>query len=298
MKKKKIIRFSIVLGIFLIIFGIVFLINSLNKNNFNNDYQKPEPEVIPYEMEPVKEYSYFFSIVNILNNYLDYLKDQNYEALYNILHDEYISLYNINENNIYDNLGSFSSSLQLSFNAKIMSYKTYNNRYLYYVKGDIIENNFEDSNIVSNDAMFLVNIDYDNVTYAIYPLDKIYENLPIRNPEKSILLNPYNELIGSNIITKEYICNLYLNDFINKINSNVSDTYSLLSKDFQKKMYPQKNDYIKYMNNNKDKLSSQVFSCNQLSEQKHIYEIKDMNFNNYIFTEESVMKYNVEFTLE
>ena len=206
MKKKKIIRFSIIMIIFLVIFGIVFLINSLNKNN-NIDYQEPKPEVIPYEMEPVEEYSYFFSVVNILNNYLNYIHDKNNEALMQILHPEYIDFYSIDNNNLYDYLGDFGDNLQVSFKAKMMTYKIYDdNNYLYYVKGDIIGNNFEDSKVVFSDAMFLVNIDYDNVTYAIYPLDYRYEVLPIEKPEKKISLNNYNELVGSNIITKDFIC--------------------------------------------------------------------------------------------
>ena len=171
MKKKKIIRFAIIIVIFLIIIGIIFLINNFNNTN-NFEYQEPEPEVIPYEMEPVKEYSYFFSVVNILNNYLNYLHDKNSDALFQVLHPEYLDLYKIDENNIYDNLGNFEDSLQLSFKAKVMAYKTYGNRYLYYVKGDIIENNFEDSMVISNDVMFLINIDYDNVTYTIYPFNR------------------------------------------------------------------------------------------------------------------------------
>ena len=296
MKKKKIIRFSIIMVIFLVIFGIVFLINSLNKKNINTNYQEPEPEVIPYEMEPVEEYSYFFSIVNILNNYLNYVHDKNNEALLQILHSEYLDLYKINDSNLYDNLGNFEDGLQLSFKAKIMDYKMYDNRYLYYVKGEIIENNFEDSKVVSNDVMFLVNVDYDNVTYAIYPLNYLYEILPINEPEKEISLNNYNELIGSNIITKEYICNLYLDDFIDKIN-NDEDTYHLLSDDFRKKQYPKKDDYLSFMANNKDKLNYQVYSCNSLSGTSHVYEVKDMNFNSYTFTEESIMNYKVEFTI-
>ena len=51
------------------------------------------------------------------------------------------------------------------------------------------------------------------------------------------------------------------------------------------------------MSKNKNKLSSQIFSCNSLSIQQHIYEIKDMNYNTYTFTEESVMNYKVEFTI-
>ena len=100
MKKKKIIRFSIIIGIFLIIFGLVFLINNFNNKNIDLDYQQPKPEVIPYEMEPVKEYSYFFSVVNILNNYLDYVHDKNNEALFQILHPEYINFYVVNNNNL------------------------------------------------------------------------------------------------------------------------------------------------------------------------------------------------------
>ena len=270
--------------------------NSLNNIN-NYDYQEPEPEVIPYEMEPVKEYSYFFSVINILNKYLNYIHDKNNEALFQILHPEYLDLYKINDSNLYDNLGNFEDGLQLSFKAKIMDYKMYDNRYLYYVKGDIIENNFEDSKVVSNDVMFLVNVDYDNVTYAIYPLNYLYEILPINEPEKEISLNNYNELIGSNVITKDYICNLYLNDFIDKIN-NDEDTYHLLSSDFRKKQYPKKDDYLNFMANNKDKLNYQVFSCSSLSGINHIYEVKDMNFNSYTFTEESIMNYKVEFTLK
>lgn len=297
MKKKKIIRFSIIMIIFLVIFGIVFLINSLNKNN-NIDYQEPKPEVIPYEMEPVKEYSYFFSVVNILNNYLNYIHDKNNEALMQILHPEYIDFYSIDNNNLYDYLGDFGDNLQVSFKAKMMTYKIYDdNNYLYYVKGDIIGNNFEDSKVVFSDAMFLVNIDYDNVTYAIYPLDYRYEVLPIEKPEKKISLNNYNELVGSNIITKDFICSLYLNDFIDKINNN-EDTYYLLSDDFRRKQYPKKDNYLSFMANNKDKLNYQVYSCSSLSGTSHVYEVKDMNFNSYTFIEESIMNYKVEFTIK
>ncbi len=296
MKKKKIIRFSIIIVIFLIIFGIVFLINGLHKNN-DFDYQEPESEKIPYEMEPVREYSYFFSVINILNQYLSYLNDQNNEALLQILHPEYLDLYKINEHNLYDNLGEFKS-LQLSFKANIMAYKTYNNKYLYYVKGDIVANNFEDNNIVEENAMFLINVDYDNITYAIYPLNYLYEILPINEPEKDIILNNYNELIGSNVITKDYICNLYLNDFIWQVNNNPQKSYDLLNSDFRKKEFKEKNKYLSFIDDNKNKLSSQVFSCSSLSGREKIYEVKDMNFNTYIFTEESIMKYKVEFTLK
>ena len=295
MKKKKIIRFSIVLVIFVIIFVIVYLISGKNLNNFN-DYQEKEAEIIPYDMQKVNEYSYFFSIVNILNKYLSLINDRNNDALYEILHPEYLDLYQIDDQNLYDNLGSYSS-LELSFKAKVMAYKTYNNKYLYYVKGDIIENNFEDSKIVTNDVMFLVSVDYDNITYAIYPLNYLYEVLPINNPGKSILLNSNNELIGSNLVTKEYICNLYLNDFIETVNNDLEKSYDLLSSDFRNKYYAKKNNYIDYMNNNKNKLNTQVYSCSSLSGKNHIYEIKDMNFNVYTFTEESIMNYKVEFTL-
>ena len=296
MKKKKIIRFSIVLSIFVIIFIIVYIINVLENNN-PDIYHEPELEVIPYEMEQVSEYSYFFSVVNILNKYLSYVKDQNNEALFAVLHPEYLDAYKINNNNLYDNIGNYENSLQLSFKARVMDCKKYNDRYLYYVKGDIVENNFESSNIVASDMMYLVNVDYENITYAIYPLNYLYKVLPIIEPEKEILLNYYNELIGSNIVTKDYLCNLYLNDFLWQINNNIDKTYDLLEKDFRLKYYSKKNNYLDYMNNNKNKISSQVFSCSSLSGERNIYEVKDMNFNSFIFTEESIMNYKVEFTL-
>ena len=296
MNKKKIIRFSIIIAIFLIIFGIVFL---LNKDKiYQNSNEEYKIDIIPYNMQVVNEYSSFFSVVNILNNYLNFIHDYNSEALFQILDQEYIDLYNIDEDNLYDNVGNFKDSLQLSFKAKNMAYKDYSNKYLYYVKGDIIANNFEDNEVILSDVMFLVSIDYDNITYAIYPVKYLYDKLPINNPEKEIINNSYNELSGSNIITDDYICNLYLNDFIDKINNNIDDTYYILNEDFRRKQYSKKEDYISFMNNNKDKLSYQVFSCSLVSGKNHIYEIKDMNFNSYTFIEESIMNYKVEFTIK
>ena len=52
------------------------------------------------------------------------------------------------------------------------------------------------------------------------------------------------------------------------------------------------------MNNNKDKLNSQVYSCSSLSGNNHVYEVKDMNYNTYIFREKSIMNYTIEFNLK
>ena len=296
MKKKKVIRFVIIISIFLLIFLLVYLINGKNRLGIEK-CEEPPAEKIPYDMTLVDDYSYFFSVVNIINNYLNYVKNQDTKALINILHPEYLDSYKINSNNLYENLGTFTEGLQLAYEAKNMDYKIYDNRYLYYVKGDIIENDFEDSKIIMNDVMFLVNIDYDNITYAIYPLNYLYETLPIINPQKPINLNAYNELIGSNVITKDYLCNLYLNDFIIKLNNNLENTYDLLANNFRQKSFAHKKDYLNYMQNVKDKISSQVFSCSSLSGKKKVYEVKDMNFNVFTFTEESIMNYKVEFTI-
>ena len=292
MNKKKIMWLGILIITFLIIFGIVYLLNKKD-NNLREKYQQPEPEVIPYNMSTVNDYSYFFSVVNTLNSYLNYIKDHNTDALLSILHQEY----NVDKNNLYQNLGLNTDGLQLTFKARHMAYKTYDDRYLYYVKGDVIVNNFSDNKVLKENAMFLVNIDYENITYAIYPLNNIQKNLPIKHPENEIKANSYNTLIGSNVITKDYICNLYLNDFISNINDDISKSYDLLNNDFRRKNFNQKSKYIDYMNNNKNKLSSKVYSCSLLSGKDHIYEVKDMNFNVYTFVEESIMNYKVEFEL-
>ena len=298
MQKKKIIRFAIVLIIFLVIFGIVFVINQLTNNQYEK-YEEPEKEITPYNMESVTEYSYFFSIVNILNNYLSNLKNHNTESLLNVLHSEYLKEYKLNENNIYDNLVKLDSDSQYTFKVRKMDYKTYDelNRYLYYINGDIILNNFEDSEVFMENVKFLINVDYENLTYAIYPLSFLYEILPVINPQKEIIKNKDNGLIGSNVITKDYICNLYLSDFIRIVNNDLNKSYDLLESDFRRKNYAKKSSYIDYMNKNKSKLSSQIYSCNSLSAKNHVYEIKDMNFNTYTFTEESIMNYKVEFTI-
>ncbi len=298
MFKKKYLSLIIILIIFLIIFLTVFLLNLANNNN-QEIYQEKEPPTIPYNMEKVNDYSQFFSVLNNVVTYLNYLKDHNTIVLNNLLNKEYIETFKIDQNNIYDYLGYFKEEYPLNFKIKNMYYQTYDNfnRYLYFINGDIIENDFAENKIIQEDTMFLVNVDYENITYSIYPLIYFEEDMPLKNPERKIDANPYNKLIGSNIISKDYICNLYLSDFIKNINNNPENTYDLLETNFRKKSYPKKNDYIKYINNNKDKFSTQIYACNLLSSQKRIYEIKDMNLNKYIFTEEDIMNYKVEFTL-
>ena len=298
MDKNKIIKFAVVLIIFLVIFGIVFVLNQLTNNQYEK-YEEPEKEITPYNMESVTEYSYFFSIVNVLDIYLNNLKNHNTESLLNILHSEYLKEYKINENNIYDNLIKLDSNSQYTFKVRKMDYETYDelNRYLYYVNGDIILNNFEDNEVFMEDIKFLINVDYENLTYAIYPLNFLYEVLPIINPQEEIIKNEDNVLIGSNVITKDYICNIYLSDFINIVNNDLDKSYDLLESNFRKNNYDKKSSYKDYMNENKSKLSSQIYSCNSLSAVNHVYEIKDMNFNTYTFTEESIMNYKVEFTI-
>ena len=79
-----------------------------------------------------------------------------------------------------------------------------------------------------------------------------------------------------------------MNDFIEKINDDISSTYLLLDEDFRKKEYPNKDDYVKFMNSNKNNLSYQVYNCNSLSGNDHVYEVKDMNFNTFVFYEKAV----------
>lgn len=295
-KKKKIIVLSIICILFLSLLALAYTL--YKKTESEKDYVEEVQEQIPEQMSVVTEYDIFFSIGNNLNQYLKYLQDQNADAIYSLLSKEFIEEYEITPQNVLNYLDQYEQKTN-TFQAKSMYYKSEETKYLFYVKGDIIEDNYETSSIVKENVLFLVSADYQNLTYSVYPLEyEITSNLPVKCEDITILPNEYNEFLGSGVITKEYICNLYLSDFYTTIIKNPSKTYELLQKKFRTHTYPKKKDYLSFLEENQEKFTSQILYCDlAATNTPRIYKITDLNYNTYTFTEERIMKYKVEFSL-
>ena len=166
MTKENKVKLGIILIVGFIFLGI-FSLYSLHKSN--NENLEIDINEEPFEMERVTEYSNFFVVVNNINQYLYQVQEQNNIAVYNMLSKNFILNQGVTLDNVLWKVKNYNGTV--SFKAKEMYFKDYNTK-IYYVIGDIIENEYETTVKQQENVKFLVAIDYNNITVAIYPLNE------------------------------------------------------------------------------------------------------------------------------
>lgn len=279
MKKDDIRTFITIAIICAIIVGIVLIIN--RKSNSE-------------KLEEVNEYNTFFTITSYINNYIS--SSSNASKLYDLTYTDYINKNNITENTINEFLENYT--INSSVNVTDMKYVKIKNNYVYYVKGKIYQNTYDGSEVINNNYQTLVLVDFDTLSYAIYPIDTDYKKVLDKIKKVNIENNRNNDIKKSELITKEQICVIYLSDFVSNINENIGLSYNNLSK-IMKERFPIFKDYEDYINNNIEKITSEADKCLLENVGKNrVYTVIDKNGNKYTFTEKNIMNYEVNFYLK
>lgn len=119
----------------------------------------------------VTDYSRFFTISNASSKYINYLKNQDQENLMLLLSDSYISVNNINKNNVLSKLTLLDNG-EYSFEARMMYQENISKNIIrYYLKGyltKIIMDEYQRP----TDYYLIIDLDLDNLTFAVTPYDK------------------------------------------------------------------------------------------------------------------------------
>ena len=279
MKKDDIRTFVTIAVICTLIVGIVLIVN--RKSNSE-------------KLEEVNEYNTFFTITSYINNYIS--SSSNASKLYDLTYTDYINKNNITENTINEFLENYT--INSSVNVTDMKYVKIKNNYVYYVKGKIYQNIYDGSEVINNNYQTLVLVDFDTLSYAIYPIDTDYKKVLDKIKKVNIENNKNNDIKKSELITKEQICVIYLSDFVSNINENIGLSYNNLSK-IMKERFPIFKDYEDYINNNIEKITSEADKCLLENVGKNrVYTVIDKNGNKYTFTEKNIMNYEVNFYLK
>ncbi|MBQ8193263.1 MAG: hypothetical protein IJZ46_04265 [Bacilli bacterium] len=248
------------------------------------------------KLTPVNEYDTFFSTSNYINNYLSYISSNNSNAVISLLHNEYIVYNNITESNLLDSLEAYPENTNIKVD--YMEYVKIKDNYVYYVKGTIVENGYNERNEIDKDFEILVMVDYNNMAISLYPLEgnnykKVIDKIKKVNIEK----NKYNTILESPLITKEQICVTYLSDYLETISNDINVAYELLSKSM-KKTYTTVDSYNEFINSNINKFTTTADKCKlDTIDEKRVYSVIDKNDNRYIFNESSIMNYTVDIYL-
>lgn len=244
----------------------------------------------------VNEYNVYFTNVNYINNFISKIANIDSISVYDMLDKKYIDSNNINVDNVLDYFNNYS--VNYSFAVDIMNYVQVKDNFIYYIKGKIYENVYDSERILlDNNFSVILSIDNINKSYSIYPVNDNYKSV-INNVRRiSIMNNVNNSLVQAELITKEQVCAIYLSNFINIMFEDYDSAYNLLSDDM-KDIYFDSEDFKKNIFNNFELISSTPDRCRlEKIGDKRIYTVIDNNENTYVFTEESVMKYKVDFYL-
>lgn len=279
MKKDDIRTFITIIIICTLIVGIVLILN--RKSNSE-------------KLEVVNEYNTFFTTSGYVNNYLNYSSDSS--KLYDLLYSDYIDKNNITVDNILTNIKSYPKDSTIKVTE--MKYVKVKNDYIYYIKGKIYQNTFDGKELIDDNFDVVAVLDFDTLSYAIYPIeDDNYKEVIDKIKKIEIENNKYNSIKKSELITKEQICVIYLSDYIDKIYNDIDLSYKILSKSMKEK-YTTLEEYKNYINNNIDKITTEADKCSlEKIGNNRLYTVIDKNKNKYIFNEESIMNYEVDFYL-
>ncbi|NLL02456.1 MAG: hypothetical protein GX265_05515 [Mollicutes bacterium] len=152
--------------ILLIILVIVFSAGILLHNYRNPVKENKKTEKITL----VKDYSRFFTISNAGNKYIQYLKNKDKDNLIILLNESYLTLNDINENNVLEKLTLLSSG-NYSFEARKMYQENKNKNLIrYYIKGDLTKEVMDEYQRPT-DYYLIIDLDIKNMTFSVTPYD-------------------------------------------------------------------------------------------------------------------------------
>lgn len=248
------------------------------------------------KLEAVKEYNTYFSVTNYMNSYISYLSNNDGEAVYSMLSKEYISKNNINQNNVFNIVDTYDPNSLLTLKiTSIKQVKVTSSSYIYYIKGQLLKNTFDNTEIINNNYEVLLLADYKTLSESVYPLEgNNYEKIINSIKKVNIEKNEYNKIKSSSLTNSETICVLYLSDYVDKLNNDIEESYKLLN-DNMKEKYATIDMFKAYLEVNKEKITTKAEKC---AKEGNSYMVIDANNNNYTFYEESVMNYKVSFSFD
>lgn len=239
---------------------------------------------------PVEDYNTYFAITNNITNYLKATTDKETDQLYMLLDQKYIDRKRITKNNVHKKIPTYTEETIMEVESMKMATQDSGN-VIYYATGKLIDNKYLEPQYINENYSIIVIVDYKSFTVSIYPvsdnpIDDINSILEINIPK-----NKYNGMKTTGFVAPENICNLYLIDYIEKLNDNITKAYNITNTN------QSEDEFKTYINKNLDKINTAIKSCDYDQDNK-IYTVYDYNDNQFIFTETSVMNYRVSFTLK
>ena len=251
-------------------------------------------------VEPVTDNISFFSVQNCIQGYLNTinLKNSSYynnedkqivtnneiaEGICNLLSKEYIDENAITTSNVFNYIDKVEENL--IFIPLKMNYLLVQNMTKYAVYGFCID---WDNNYVK-DLYFIVNVDEENKTYSITPLNteqyKSINDIKLNGTVTTIDNKDNTNDFILQPITDQYLCQQYFLLQKRLMLSRPEISYSYLDEEYKNKRFGSLENYNKYISANKAhilKMSIKGYEVERIGDTSQ-YMCKDQYGNYYIF---------------
>ena len=251
-------------------------------------------EVVRDEIVLLEDESVFFSVQNVINQYYNYIFEENTSELFLLLDPEYLDEYGITSNNIYSVIGNDYGIT--SYMANNIYYNPDSSVTYYFVTGYLTSNSIMGDEYRYTDSVsFLVIVDEATSYYDLRPIEtsdlcNYAENYHIvdRNIEEGNRFQVSTYSLENKLTT-------YLSEFINFLINNPEEAYQLLDDD-TKLSYQSYQDFESHIVDIYNMLSSRIFSYSSREEDGVVvYDIIDNKQNEITIYEYSLMNYQISF---
>ena len=321
-KSKKVL---IMLLILLIMIGIIVFaliqLEQANKSKTENDISQVE-DIQGKSFEEIKDYKTYFSVKEVINNYITYMKQINgdeyvdtsrlnmtkaeiaeamqedgLDAIKSILDDDYKK--NVSDNSIiqiqnqYKQNGTYDKEVTYSLNI--------DNVYECQLTNNIIITLVE-ARLNGKELNVLVKFDNKNNTYSMFLDDYVSKYNYNKNMDKKnfniskneIIKNSYNNNIKVDD-SEVYVITQYFSDFRMKMLNDTEVAYRELDSDYAQKKFGDYSNFQNYINENKESITYAGINKYQVVENSDNkeYICIDENGKYYIFVESGIGKYTV-----
>lgn len=322
MEKSKRILIVLILLLIMIAIIVTMLIKTNKKQEESRNNQTSNVVEQDEEFAKVKDYKTYFTVKEIVENYITYMKQIN--------GDEYVDASSFNmtssqiaktmqedglealkgildENYLKDETDSFLIKMQNEYKQD----GTYSKQVIYKLNIDDMYQYNLDSNLSlvlveaklnNTELNLLVKLDNANNTYSIFLNDYITKNnyekhMSVKNitiGKTKIQKNDYNSDISVDGTEKDVVVQ-YFSDYRMKMLNDTKSAYQKLDSEYAEKKFGQYSNFESYVNNNKNKIEVASIDKYQVLENKNgrEYVCVDENGKYYIFMEEEVGKYSV-----
>lgn len=295
----------IILIIILTIFLILNMIDNPEHNEINNNVVEEEINSA-IEEEIVTEKIEYYTVRNCINSYLNYLNENSSiyyiggeknidiqkETIYNLLSSNYIKSKKIEMINVLDNVGTISEQqIFIPLQMKVLK-KENINKYVAYGIIQTIDNNF------IKEQYFIVDLDKNNKTFSIEPLEKQNLNIDeieIKNNNISINNNDTNSYEEAKV-TDEYVTREYFILYKKLVRSKPEIIYNMMSEEYRQLRFGALDDFKKYINDNIEEIKTinlKQYLVNNYDNYTE-YVGKDQFGNLYIFNENSQQELDIK----